>query len=110
LALEGAGFGVEGGLALFVEGLEEAVECGHPAWSQEGGVAGVVVELVGEGEEVRERVKFVFAFEDLAGFVGGVDGVALAVVACVDFAGGRGLESVAVGCFDYVFGLGVDCA
>ena len=70
----------------------------------------MVVELVCEGEEVGERVDFVFAFKDLGGFVGWVDGVALPVVAGFYLAWWRRLEGVAVWRGDHILGLGVYCS
>lgn len=65
------------------------------------------MEVVRELEEVGEGVEFVFALEDEGVFVRGVDGVAVALGGGVEPAGGRGLEGVAVGGADDVFGLGV---
>ena len=96
---------------MLVDYFEEVVEGEEPAFIDEGcGAARVVVELVREGEEVGERVDFVFAFEDLAGLVGWVDGVALAVVAGFYFAGWWWLEGVAVWRGDHVLGLGIYCS
>jgi hypothetical protein len=57
---------------------------------------------------VGEGIKLVLAFEDLRGFVDGMDGVTLVVGAGFEAGGRRWLECVAVGCGDYVLGLSVD--
>lgn len=75
VALVGAGGFIEGAFGLFGEYVEKRVEGEQPAIVDEGGRAGVVVELVREGEEVRKRVELVLAFEDEGLLVQGVNSV-----------------------------------